>query len=316
MSQQRTLVVGGGGFIGHALVRRLAAQGTRRVTVLGRSTTPRFSLPATVTYVQGSAGDRETVAKLLRDSDEVIDLAYSTVPKTSFDDPLEDVISNLPNSVSLIQSASHSRIKRYLLVSSGGTVYGHAKYLPIDENHPNDPVSPYGISKLMAEKYALFFHRMEGLPVVVARPSNPYGFQQVGGGQQGFIGAAIHALISGGILEVYGERGTVRDYIYIEDLISGLESLLTDGKAGEVYNIGTGNGHDNWSVLEIIRSAAGAAGKRLNVVRQEARPFDVQANVLDCTKIKATSAWRPLVGLKQGVELTLAEAAKKGLIFP
>jgi len=198
-----------------------------------------------------------------------------------------------------------------MLVSSGGTVYGHSQYLPIDEAHSNDPVSPYGISKLVAEKYALFFHRMEGLPVVVVRPSNPYGVGQIGQNQQGFIGAAIHALVKGTPLEVYGERGTIRDYIYITDLASGMVAALEKGLTGETYNIGTGVGHDNIQVLALVEEVLSGVGKDLQVIHKNARPFDVQANVLDARKLGGISGWTPIFGLRQGIEATYREFVQK-----
>ena len=316
MSGKLSVVIGGCGFIGRSLVKKLSESQSSQVVVVGRSQNPRSSLPDGVDYISCGALDGSGLSSLLKQADDIIDLAYGTVPKTSFEDPLQDVMSNLPSAVSLLQAASRSCVKRYLLVSSGGTVYGHSRYLPIDENHPNDPVSPYGISKLLTEKYALFFHRMEGLPVVIARPGNPYGVEQVGRQQQGFIGAAIHSLMKGHPLEVFGERGTVRDYIYIEDLVSGLLALLSEGKAGEIYNVGTGIGHDNSSVLEVLEAESVETGKKLHIIQREARLFDVQANVLDCSKLHAISTWRPKVSLREGIRMTLAEVSKRGLIQP
>jgi UDP-glucose 4-epimerase len=314
MSPKVTLVAGGGGFIGQAFVRLLCCDPRREVVVVGRSEKPKFLLPGSVRYVRCSVSDETVMAGLLEEADEVVDLAYGTVPKTSFEDPVLDVISNLPSSVSLQRLASRKRVQKYMLVSSGGTVYGHSKYLPMDEAHPNDPVSPYGISKLVAEKYALFFHRMEGLPVVVVRPGNPYGVGQIGQNQQGFIGAAIHAWVHRTPLEVYGERGTVRDYIYIDDLASGMVAALKHGMIGETYNIGTGTGHDNLQVLDVLEEALSGTGGSLQVTRKEARPFDVQANVLDSGKLRVKSGWEPLLELREGIETTYRQMMSGGQI--
>jgi len=311
MSNKVTVVAGGGGFIGHALVRLLSQDTARDVVVVGRSERPKFPLPERVAYERCSVSDEAAMGKILEGADEVVDLAYGTVPKTSFEDPVLDVILNLPSSVSLQRLASKKRVGKYMLVSSGGTVYGHSQYLPIDEAHSNDPVSPYGISKLVAEKYALFFHRMEGLPVVVVRPSNPYGVGQIGQNQQGFIGAAIHALVKGTPLEVYGERGTIRDYIYITDLASGMVAALEKGLTGETYNIGTGVGHDNIQVLALVEEVLSGVGKDLQVIHKNARPFDVQANVLDARKLGEISGWTPIFGLRQGIEATYREFVQK-----
>lgn len=140
--------------------------------------------------------------------------------------------------------------------------------------------------------------------MVVVRPSNPYGVGQIGQNQQGFIGAAIHAWARALPLEVYGERGTVRDYIYIEDLASGLVAALERGDVGETYNIGTGVGYDNLQVLGVIEEALAGTGGRWNLVGKEARPFDVQSNILDASKLRLRCGWTPRVGLHEGIEST------------
>ena len=201
------LVVGGGGFIGSHTVRRLIESGREHIVVVGRSESPRFPLPAEVRYLQGNAEDAAFLGPILAQCDEVLDLAYATVPKTSFDDPVHDVLVNLPATVALLKLCSRQSLRRLVLVSSGGTVYGNADYLPIDESHPTNPVSPYGITKLAAEKYALLFHRLAGLPVAIARPGNAYGPGQSGDAAQGFVGTAMFAAMNRAPIHLFGERG-------------------------------------------------------------------------------------------------------------
>jgi len=304
----RTLIVGGGGFIGSHLAHHLARQGDREVIVVGRSVAPRFSLPDSVAYVQGDVGDVAFIGDLLDNCDEVVDLAYATVPKTSFDDPVHDVLVNLPSSVVLLRQASQRKLRRLVLVSSGGTVYGNAAYLPIDETHPTNPVSPYGITKLALEKYALMFHRLEGLPVVIVRPGNPYGPNQLGNLGQGFVGAALSAMFQRQPVRVFGERGTVRDYVYIDDLVAGLSAALEHGNIGETYNIGTGIGLDNRTVLDIVDKVARSSGYAVDIETQPSRPFDVAANVLSSARLTYVSGWRPQVEFSEGIARTWAWA--------
>lgn len=298
-----TLVAGGGGFIGRAVVRALRKYSDRVVVVVGRSAAPAEPLDEGVIYFSGDIGDPAFIGPIIERTAEVIDLVYGTTPKTSFDDPVMDVLLNLPSSVTLQRLASERKVQRYLLVSSGGTVYGNPQYLPIGENHPNNPISPYGISKLVTEKYANFFFRTTGLPAIIARPGNAYGPGQFGIRPQGFIGVTMHAVMHGLDVVVYGERGTVRDYIYVDDLARALVLLLDGGTPGETYNIGSGKGHDNLDVLDVVR---GLAGKHhpIRVLHQPPRPFDVRANVLDATRLTAATGWRPEIALAQGIEMT------------
>jgi UDP-glucose 4-epimerase len=299
------LLVGGAGFIGEAVVRALLNCGLRQVTVMGRSASPVRMLPPEVRYVAATNNTREAVlASLLDEADEVVDLAYATVPKTSFDDPVHDVLANLPFSVSLLKMASERTIKRFLLVSSGGTVYGNPQYLPLDEHHPTQPLSPYGITKLALENYGLMYHRLAGLPLTVVRPGNPYGPGQAGFMGQGFIGTAICAVHDGLPLTVFGPRGTVRDYIHVNDLADAIVAALTYGQAGAIYNAGTGIGHDNLQVLDYLRPLVLQAGLSLQISHAPGRPFDVAANVLSSARLTYETSWRPCTDLADGLRQT------------
>jgi len=306
----RTLVVGGAGFIGSHLVRLLSESGRREIVVLARSPTPRFALPERVRYVAGNAGDSQLLPSLLANCDEVVDLAYASVPKTSFDDPVKDVLDNLPASVTLLQQCAHFPIKRLLLVSSGGTVYGNACSLPIDESHPTNPVSPYGITKLALEKYALMFHRLAGLPVVIVRPGNPYGPNQLGQLSQGFIGAALHAVLKRQDVAMFGQRGTVRDYLYIDDLARALLAALEHGEVGQIYNVGSGIGHDNLAVLEMLAEIVRNDGYVVKWRIHPDRHFDVAANVLNAARLTAISEWQPQIDLSRGLAMTWSWARR------
>jgi UDP-glucose 4-epimerase len=261
-------------------------------------------LPENVGYIEWNVGDIEILAPLLVDCDEVIDLAYASVPKTSFDDPTNDVLENLPPGVTLLRQCVKHGVKRVLLVSSGGTVYGNPLYLPIDEGHPTDPISPYGITKLALEKYAQFFNRIEGLPVVIVRPGNPYGPNQLGMLQQGFIGASLDAVLNKKTINVFGQRGTVRDYIFIDDLSRGLVAALMSGEAGKTYNIGTGIGHDNYAVLHMLEEIASNDGFEVKWRNEPQRAYDVTENVLSAARLTYVSGWRPEVDLRRGLQLS------------
>lgn len=301
------LIVGGGGFVGSHLVRFLA-RGERLLIVAGRSPRARFPLPDNVRYVQLDPDNLSALQVLMDECDEIIDLAYATVPKTSFEDPVFDVLSNLPFNVALIKMASERPMRKVVFVSSGGTVYGNPGYLPIDESHPTDPVSPYGITKLSIEKYGLMYSRLRDLPFVAVRPGNPYGPNQIGGQGQGFVATALFASLAGKSIKIFGDRGTIRDYIYIDDLVSGIAAALNAGEPGEVYNIGTGIGLDNRTVLDHIGVLATLEGRELDIQIEPPRPFDVAANVLSSARLTYRSGWRPATNFDEGLAHTWAWA--------
>jgi UDP-glucose 4-epimerase len=251
--------------------------------------------------VSGDYGNRAVLKDILSGVAEVVDLAYATVPQTSFADPFFDMLSNLPASLGLLQEAVAAGVRKVVLVSSGGTVYGVANSLPIGEDHPTNPISPYGITKLTTEKYAWMFQVVSDLPVVVVRPSNAYGEEQRAFSGQGFIATAMHSIIRGQEVAIFGSEGTIRDYIHVSDVASGIVAALDYGKPGSIYNIGSGEGRSNLDVLRDIEPLAKQAGYLLRITNLPHRRFDVPANVLDIRKLHAASGWWPQVSFTSGV---------------
>ena len=287
-----TCVIGGNGFIGRAVVDALLAK-HRRVIVIGRSSLA-SPLPAGVAYVVNTDSRHSApLREALNEADEIINLAYATIPQTSFQHPVDDIVLNLPEAVALLELCSALNISKYVGISSGGTVYGRTPERPIDENYPTSPLSPYGITKLAIEKYAHMYFENRGLPAVTVRPSNAFGPGQRPYVGQGFIGTAIASIIDGKIINLFGEQGTIRDYLYVKDMAEGIVAALIDGVPGEVYNVGSGVGLTNKQVLDVIRPLADLAGYEIKLNILAPRPFDVPVNILDTKKIRELTHWSP-----------------------
>jgi UDP-glucose 4-epimerase len=174
--------------------------------------------------------------------------------------------------------------------------------LPIQKDHVTRPISPYGITKLAIENYGWMFHTLFDLPVIVVRPSNAYGEGQCRLSGQGFIAAAMQRIVEDGEVEIYGERGTVRDYIHVTDVASGIMAALENGKAGKAYNVGTGEGRSNIDVIKMMEPLASAAGLTIMLGFMPPRKFDVSANVLDSGQLASVSGWRPLLRFDDGIK--------------
>lgn len=296
-------VIGGTGFIGTYVVDALLSRGAQ-VTVIGRKGSPTRQLSEKVRYISGDYGDRSFLFNVLRGVNEVIDLAYATVPKTSYDDPVQDIMSNLPSAVTLFDVACSFNIDKLVIISSGGTIYGPAQYLPISEEHPSNPISPYGITKLALEKYAFMYHCLKNIPVVCLRPGNAYGERQKPHIGQGFIATAIMNVLNKEEVTVFGERGTVRDYIHASDVALGIVAVLEHGRPGSSYNIGSGEGRSNMDVLNSIYSIARHFGFTPNTRILPPRGFDVPVNILDSSKLKKDTGWEPRVPFEEGIRKT------------
>jgi UDP-glucose 4-epimerase len=294
----RTCIIGGAGFIGRRLLRLLRENG-RNLVVVGRRRESPFD--PSIEYHSVAVDDARGLTAVLKSAEEVIDVAYSTYPQTSFQDPVKDILENLTQSVRNFEALIDTAVQRVVYVSSGGTVYGHAVEVPIREDHPTNPVSPYGITKLAIEKYGLMFHATKGLPLIVVRPSNAYGEGQVPFRGQGFVATAIAASLRGESIKVFGPEGATRDYIHVDDVAGGIVAALLHGRVGDVYNVGTGIGTTNIGVLNELRPMLSAAGHDIEVEFLPARAFDVKVNVLDANKLFAVSGWRPAVSLTSGL---------------
>lgn len=296
-----TLVIGGAGYIGSHLVPQLLATG-REVAILGRRPRP-LGLPEGAEYIQGDFGQLDLLDSLLDRYREVIYLAYATAPNTSFKNPLDDLIQNLPPITQLFSEISKREIK-LILVSSGGTVYGEATYLPINESHPTKPISPYGVTKLSIENYAHMYSVTHGLKYICVRPANAYGIGQRPFIGQGFISTAIASSMQNKQIYIFGQNGSVRDYIYVSDLAAGIVSLLTNGRLCEIYNIGSGIGMSNLEVIDAITPLMQDVGFEVKIVNIPERAFDVKANVLDIKKIKDETDWNTQINFIDGIRLT------------
>lgn len=297
-----TLVIGGAGYVGENLVAQLVAGG-RRVTVLGRSTVPGRAVAPGAVYVSGDFADTALLDSLLDAHTEVIHLAYATAPNTSFASPLNDLTENLRPAIALFAGAAKRGI-RVVFVSSGGTVYGEARCLPIREDHPTRPISPYGATKLTIENYAHLCAATDGLEFVCVRPANAYGAGQRPFVGQGFISTAMASAMKGQPIKIFGGRGTVRDYLYVSDLAAGIIAALEKGHPSETYNIGSAVGMSNLEVISAISKLLQRHGMAVAVEHMPERLSDVRANILDSAKLQEHTGWRLRTELAEGLELT------------
>jgi UDP-glucose 4-epimerase len=302
-SARRCCVIGGAGFIGSHLVAALLDMGYE-VTVLDTRRPNEKTLRRGPRYICGDCGNKEVLDIALDGVTEIADLAYATFPKTSYENPVNDILTNLPASVRLLEAAIRVQVRKVVVVSSGGTVYGRAQQLPIDEDHPTCPISPYGITKLALEKYAQMFHQLHDLPVVVVRPANAYGEGQRPFIGQGFVATAMGAILLKKNVIVYGKNGTVRDYVHAHDIARGIIAALDRGRAGLVYNISSGVGRSNREVLEAIEEVVRPAGFRIRVRTETLRGFDVPINVLSSERLHEQTGWQTQVSWEDGLRRT------------
>jgi UDP-glucose 4-epimerase len=297
----RALVLGGNGFIGSHLVDRLMCEG-HAVRVLDRNEELYRRPLDRVEYYYADFGNRALLADALAGAEVVFHLISTTVPKTSNDDPAFDVMSNVVETISLLEKCVERGIKKVVFLSSGGPVYGTPDSLPVTEDHTTNPECAYGSSKLSIEKYLALFHLLYGLDYVVVRPSNPYGPRQNPLGIQGAISVFLGRIAAGKPIEIWGDGEIVRDYVFVEDLVDGIyRAAIQTTTSSHIFNLGSGKGHSLKEIVDIMRRVI---DEEVHVVYSARRSFDVLQISLDIRRATGELAWRPVIPLEVGIRKT------------
>jgi UDP-glucose 4-epimerase len=305
------LLIGGAGFLGTALAELMRKRG-QRFTILSRSKVcpPRLAKLLVASkglgeYVYGDSRDVSLVDRLVADHDGVVHLAHAHMRGVTSTDPTMELVDNLAAAVPVLAAVARHQTK-VVLLSSGGTVYGQADNGPIGADHPLAPVSSYGLTKLAVENCASFFTRAAGLRCIILRPSNAYGPGQIPLRGQGFVATAMATVLNGGAVRVFGRPGTVRDYVFVDDVARAILLALEKGEDAAVYNIGCGHGLSNDDVLDYVEKVVARDGLTVQREYAGARPEDVRCNILDSSEFRRVTGWCPEVGIEDGLEQTYA----------
>lgn len=300
MSDPKTvLVVGGAGFLGRHLVMRLAAAGHHvRIADL-REPTWR---PEGVSFIGMGLGGDDRLDASVQGSDIIVHLASSTIPKTSNDDPVGDVATNLLGSLRLFDAAVRHKTKRVIFASSGGTVYGEPECDSVSESHPTHPISSYGIVKLAIEKYLALYNRLHGLEYVGLRIANLYGEHQSPDSGLGAIAAFCARAKRNETIEIWGDGSASRDFVYVGDVVDAFELSMTVPAANTIVNVGSGT---STSLNEITAILEKVLGHKIGVRYLPARLFDVRRTKLDPALAQRILGWKPKTDLESGIARVL-----------
>ena len=166
----------------------------------------------------GDFSSTHDVSDAISGVDIVLHLVSTTLPKSSNDDPIYDVQSNVVATLQMLNAMVAHNVRKIVFISSGGTVYGNPMYLPIDEKHPTDPLVSYGITKLAIEKYLQMYSHLYGIRAITLRVANPYGERQRIETAQGAVGVFLHHALKGLPIEIWGDGSVTRDYIHVSDV--------------------------------------------------------------------------------------------------
>jgi UDP-glucose 4-epimerase len=310
----RVLITGGAGMIGSTIARQAVAQGAQvsivdaMLPLYGGNRFNLHDIADRVQFIKGDIRDLELMRGLVPGYDYIFSLAGQVSYVDSNTEPLLDLDINCRGHLQVLEACRLENPGAKLLFASSRFVYGRIEYNPVDENHPFNCLSIYGIHKLAGEKYYRFYQEAYGVPTVSVRIANPYGpRQQMKHSKYGIVNWFIRLALEGQPLTVFGEGQQRRDYIFNEDLAAGCIALmLSPGTDGQVYNLGTGTGVPLIDMAHLV--AAAVPGTEVQQVAwPEDRYFVETGDYLsDITRITAASGWRPRTSLEEGINRTVA----------
>ena len=307
----RVLVTGGAGFIGSALVDQLVRSGDQVLVIDNFSTGSEKNLEdaknasAEDLVVENCDIRNPETTKLIADykPSVIFHLAAQVDVRASVEDPLTDLETNLVGLIRVLEGGRKAKTRKIIFASSGGTIYGEpeAKQLPLNEDTPWSPLSPYGVSKLAGGLYINTYSSLHGLEGTTLALANVYGPRQDPHGEAGVVAIFAGKLLEGEPCTIYGTGTQTRDFVYVEDVASAFMASIEKGD-GKLLNIGTGT---ETSIQHLYKEMALAVGIDSAPERGTERSGEIERSSLDPSLAEKILGWKPKTSLRDGIHSTL-----------
>lgn len=299
----KTLVTGGAGFIGSHVCDRLLAAGHSVIAVDDLSSGNRSNLDARVRLAVEDIRSEATARLIEQERPEAIfHLAAQMDVRRSVEDPRFDADVNVAGFINVLEAARRAKVRKVIFSSTGGAIYGEQERFPAPEEHPTQPVSPYGISKAAGELYLAYYRRQYGLSTVALRYANVYGPRQNPHGEAGVVAIFSQRLVQGKPCVIYGTGRQTRDFVHSSDVAAANLLALESNFSGSV-NIGTGVETEINTLYALLARAAGSSAKAEHA---DAKPGEQLRSCIDAGLAKKVLGWTPAVQLAEGLAQTLA----------
>ncbi len=292
----KCLVTGGAGFIGSNLVEGLSRNG-HEVTVLDNLSSGFMSNIESVSaarFVEGDVRDARIVAEAIRGVDVVFHLAASVGNKRSIDNPIEDAEVNVLGTLRVLEAGRDIGVKKIVISSSAG-IFGELKSLPISEDHPIDPDTPYGCTKLCEEKLGLAYAKLYGIEVACLRYFNVFGRNQRFDAYGNVIPIFVNQMLAEEPLTVHGDGEQTRDFVHVLDVVRANIGAASPGVTG-VFNIGSGRRISINNLISLLREVSGV---NVDVRFGSRRPGDVRDSLADISAAKRAFHFDPNSDLRE-----------------
>lgn len=296
----KVIVTGGAGFIGSHLVDTLVAQG-HQVIVVDNLITGRLEyVNPQATFYNFDINSPQIESIFSSDIDAIIHLAAQIKVPKSFEDPIADLKTNVLGGLNLLQNAIKYNIKKFVYINSAAEI-GNPLVNPIDENHQLNPISPYGISKQVFEKYLLLYAKKENIDYTILRLANVYGPRQDNSGEGGVVSIFVSKILQGETPQIHGNGSQTRDFVYVQDVVNVIVKSLNSTRNGK-YNIGSAT---EISIQKLFLTIVNLTGKNIHPLYMDAREGDIERSFFDTTKANNELDWRAQFSLEEGLQRTI-----------
>lgn len=304
-------IMGAAGFIGTNLAIALAKNKENYITMVDKrkeffSNIIDMNIE-NIKFIENDLESTNTLDALLKGQDVVYHLVSTTVPTTANQHIVQELESNVVYSASLFEACVRSKVSKVIFISSGGTVYGNKLQCPLKEEYPTNPISSYGVQKITIEKLLQLYNYMYNMDYRIIRLANPYGPYQRPNGILGAATTFIYKTLTKEEIFVYGNGEVIRDYIFIDDVITAIINIAQGEREYKMFNVGCGVGISINHLLDTIQRVLKTKAK---ISYLEGRMVDVPVNFLDVSRYERCYGKLCSVSLEDGI-LKTAEFMKK-----
>ncbi|MFH0798588.1 MAG: NAD-dependent epimerase/dehydratase family protein [Pseudomonadota bacterium] len=297
----KILVTGGAGFIGSHIVDAYIADGHEVVVLDNLSTGSRKNLNPKAKFIELDICSPKAAEAIGREHPDVLNHHAAQIDvRVSVANPVSDIKINVTGLINLMEAGRQAGLKKVIFASSGGTVYGEQREFPATEEHSTWPISPYGLNKLMCEKYLHYYQVQYEIPYVVLRYANIYGPRQNPHGEAGVVSIFIEKMLKGETPVINGDGRQTRDYVYVGDVVEANRLTLLDNARG-AYNVGTGVETDVNAIFHALREYSGSNCKEIHGL---AKKGEQKRSSISSAKIERELGWHPQVSFFDGMKRT------------
>ena len=303
----KILITGGAGFIGHNLAVYLKNRGYSVIVLdnLERSTSRALTKlrDLEIPVIKSDVRDKYMLKSLVEESNIIIHAAAYISVEESFEKPQEYIVNNVAGTATVAKTCLE--YSKPLIYVSSAAVYGNPLKIPISEEHPLNPISPYGLSKLMGELAVEFYSKL-GLKYVTLRPFNVYGPGQ-SSAYAGVITRFITSACRSEPLVIYGDGLQIRDFIHVNDFSRLVELVIEKKPYSEVFNAGSGI---PTRIIDLARLVIRVTGVSAKILHASPRPGDIRESWADISKARRVLGYQPTVALEEGLRYTIRELCR------